>query len=189
MMLRGKSKLVWRALAALCLSASACQAPSEPTQRITAGDPELYASYVQPYLEVGCATLDCHGDLGHPLRLFSELGLRSEAALRPDAISEQREPRALTEGELEDNQLSIASIALASRAPAEHLALLKPLAVAAGGIAHEGPTLWPSTKAPGYQCLRAYLLGDEAGDAPQACAQALDALQAATPAAAEPAAE
>lgn len=181
MMPRAHGKLVWPALTALFLCAGACDAPSEPVQRITAGDRELYASYVQPYLETGCATLDCHGDLGHPLRLFSELGLRSEAALRPDAISEQNEPRTLTDGELEDNQLSLASIALATRDPAEHLALLKPLAVSAGGVAHEGPTLWPSTKAPGYRCLRAYLLGDEAGDAPATCAQALDALEAATP--------
>lgn len=182
MIQRRSSNRMWPALTALWLSAAACDAPSEPAQRITAGDPELYASYVQPYLEVGCATLDCHGDLGHPLRLFSELGLRSDAALRPEAIWEQNEPRALTERELEDNRLSLASLALAGRGPAEHLALLKPLAVSAGGIAHVGPTLWASTQAPGYLCLRAYLLGDDAGDAPDVCAEALATLEAAKPA-------
>lgn len=167
------------------LTLVACAAPSEPTQHITAGDPELFASYVQPYLEVGCATLDCHGDPGHPLRLYSELGLRKEAALRPAAISEQSEPLALTEAELADNRLSLAAIALASRAAADHLALRKPLAVSAGGVEHTGPALWTSTEAPGYRCLSAYLLGEASGDPADACAEALDRLETATPAVAE----
>ena len=161
---------------------AACQAPSEPPLRIAAGDPQLFAGYVQPYLEAGCATLDCHGDPGHALRLYSELGLRKRAALRPVAISARSEPIAMTDAELSDNRLSLASIALASRTPAEHLALLKPLALSAGGIAHVGPTLWSSTDAPGYRCLRAYLTGDADGDPAEACARALALLERATPA-------
>lgn len=163
------------------LALLACSGPSEPTQHVRPGDPELYASYVQPYVEVGCATLDCHGDPGHPLRLYSELGLRKAGGLRTAPISETHDPVALTDAELEDNRLSFAAIALATDTPAEHLALLKPLAVGAGGIAHEGPVLWTSTGAPGYRCLRAYLVAGDDGDAASQCAEALDELQARTP--------
>jgi hypothetical protein len=158
------------------LALGACAGPSEPAQRIKAGDAELYASYVQPYVEVGCATLDCHGDPGRALRLYSELGLRKGAELRPSALSDAVDPLAITDAELDDNRRAFAGVALATDGPKEHLALLKPLASSAGGIHHVGPTLWPSTDAPGYQCLRAYLAGDADADPADACAQALDDL-------------
>ena len=163
------------------LALAACDGPTADTQHITTGDPEYYASYVQPYLEAGCATLDCHGDPGHPLRLYAELGLRKEGALRTSSISEHNEPTAITEAELEDNRLALASLALATEGSSEHIALLKPLAVSAGGIAHEGPTLWSSREAPGYVCLRAYLIDEPSAQPASACAEALDALQAAAP--------
>lgn len=161
----------------------ACDGPTAPSQRITTGDAEYYASYVQPYLEAGCATLDCHGDPGHPLRLYAELGLRKDDALRATSIAANHEPTALTSEELRDNQLSLAGLTLANHGPGQHLALLKPLALSEGGIAHEGPTLWSSRQEPGFVCLRAYLV-DEPSDQPErACAEALDALRSATPSA------
>jgi hypothetical protein len=35
-----------------------------------------FTTYVQPVLANRCATLDCHGQIGRPLRLFSQFGLR-----------------------------------------------------------------------------------------------------------------
>lgn len=167
-----RAHFAWCAALALV----ACADTSEPAQRIEPGDAELYASYVQPYVEAGCATLDCHGDPGHPLRLYSELGLRQSSDLRPSALAEDTEPLAITEAELDDNRRSFAALELANDGPAQHLALLKPLAVSAGGIHHEGPSLWSSTAAPGYQCLRAYLAGDAEDEPADACARALDEL-------------
>jgi hypothetical protein len=158
------------------LALPACAGPSEPAQRIEAGDAELYASYVQPYVEAGCATLDCHGDPGRPLRLYSELGLRKGAELRPKPLSDETDPLALTDAELDDNRRALAGVALATESSQAHLALLKPLATSAGGIHHVGPTLWASTTAPGYQCLRAYLAGDADSDPTVTCARALDEL-------------
>jgi hypothetical protein len=161
----------------------ACDPPTVDPQQITTGDPDFYASYVQPYLEAGCATLDCHGDPGHPLRLYAQLGLREKGTLRASSIAEHNEPTAITEAELEDNRLSLAALALATEGSSEHIALLNPMAVATGGIAHEGPTLWSSRQAPGYLCLRAYLLDEPSEQPANACAEALDALQSAVPSA------
>ena len=42
----------------------------------TGPNEDLYKQYVDPYLARRCATLDCHGQIGRPLRLYSQLGLR-----------------------------------------------------------------------------------------------------------------
>jgi hypothetical protein len=171
--------------ASIILTLAACDAPTAAPQHITTGDAEFYASYVQPYLEAGCATLDCHGDAGHSLRLYAELGLRRDAALRSRSISEQSEPTAITDAELEDNRLALAALALSTKGSSEHIALLKPLSVTAGGIDHEGPTLWSTRQDPGYRCLRAYLVNESTDSPAGACAEALDGLQAAMPSAQE----
>lgn len=157
---------------------AACDVDPGAPQTITAGDAALYASHVQPYLEARCATLDCHGDAGRSLRLYSELGLRRDAALRTLPIGESRDPTPITDTELEDNRLAFAAIALATSKPAAHLALLKPLAISQGGIKHEGRLHWQTTEDPGYRCLRGYLVGDLAGDVATACAEAVAATSA-----------
>ena len=35
-----------------------------------------YVDYVSPVLEKRCGTLDCHGQLGRPLKFYSQNGLR-----------------------------------------------------------------------------------------------------------------
>jgi hypothetical protein len=97
-----------------------------------------------------------------------------DASLRPTPVSESNEPVPITDAELADNRLALAAIGSATRSEASHLALLKPLALDAGGIAHEGGVHWMSQRDPGYRCLRAYLVGD-VEDAEGACARALDA--------------
>lgn len=101
---------------------------------------------LQPWLEARCATLDCHGDPGRPLRLFSETGLRAPGVTR-DAP--------LTAGELEDNAWSLFGV---DDAPAErHLAVTKPLARSAGGVHHVGGDLWTTTDDPAHRCLVGWL--------------------------------
>jgi hypothetical protein len=115
--IRTNSALPMQLALAVALALPACAGPSEPAQRIKAGDAELYASYVQPYVEAGCATLDCHGDPGRPLRLYSELGLRKAAELRPRPLSDDVDPLAITDAELDDNRRAFAGVALATESP------------------------------------------------------------------------
>lgn len=154
---------------------AACSVEPGTPQTIAAGDATLYATHVQPYVEARCATLDCHGDGGRALRLYSELGLRRDRTLRILPVSEGRDPTQITDAELDDNRLAFAAIALASSTAPTHLALLKPLALSEGGIKHEGRVHWQTTEDPGYRCLRGYLVADLADDIPAACAEALAA--------------
>lgn len=159
----------------LVLLLSACKLEPGAARSIESGDAELYAAHVQPYLELRCASLDCHGMAGRPLRLYSELGLRREPALRSTPIGEHNDPGALTELELQDNQRAFAAISAPDADAASHLALKKPLALSAGGIAHQGGVHWPSTRDPGYRCLHGYLVSGARDDIASECTRALDA--------------
>jgi hypothetical protein len=165
------------ALAALAATALSCNVGTEGTSKLAPHDAVTFAAHVQPYLELTCATLDCHGNRGRALRLYSELGLRTSDALRAQPIDGTHEPSGITQAELDANVLAFAAIAIEAKTPSQHLALLKPLAPAAGGIQHVGGVHWSSTKDPGYLCLRAWLVADVKDDVGSSCARAVDAVK------------
>lgn len=96
---------------------------------VTFDEPNIDAyAQVHPFLEARCATLDCHGDEGRPLRLYAETGLRQPGVERDVP---------LTVSELQANAWSL--LAVDPQAPPElHLAILKPLAESEGGMDHVG---------------------------------------------------
>ena len=159
------------------LAASGCADPTRAIDHLAPRDAEAFATHVQPYLEASCATLDCHGAQGRALRLYSELGLREQASLRVTPIAAKHEPMPITPTELAANRLAFASVALATDAPGNQLALRKPLALGEGGIHHQGRVHWATKQDPGYLCLRGWLVGDIKQDLAAVCAQALDATQ------------
>lgn len=107
-----------------------------------------YAAHVQPVLEAGCASLDCHGDAGRPLRLYATNGLRLDASLRGGPP---------TDDELAANMRLLTGLDPEVTDLESHLILLKPLAVAAGGVHHVGGDLWPDQRDPAYRCLHSWL--------------------------------
>jgi len=112
---------------------------------------ETVATELQPYLTVRCASLDCHGAGGRPLRIYAEDGLRLAPELRGELI---------TDDEMILNLQALQ--ALDPEAPLDSSrTLLKPLSPSAGGMVHEGRTVWSDRDAPGYRCLRAFLAGDQ----------------------------
>jgi hypothetical protein len=133
------------ALLFTCIGACA---PSTGATLLVEPDVVAYAQ-VHPWLEARCATLDCHGDPGRPLRLFAETGLRAPGIDRASP---------LTEDEARDNAWSLQGVDTA--AAERHLAVLKPLARAAGGMHHVGGEVWQSTDDPAYRCLRGWLAGE-----------------------------
>lgn len=144
-------------LACLTLLLAACQ--GGPGEQMLSADTEGYINEVDGYVSVGCATLDCHGDPGRPLRLYSEIGLRES--------TDRDLP--LSTNELEANALSF--VAVDSAPPLQHLAILKPLAESAGGLAHVGGDVWADVNDPGYLCVLAWLEG-RVSDEQAACAEA-----------------
>jgi len=123
-----------------------------------------FRNFVQPVLRDTCTSMDCHGDIGRPLRLYAHYGLRLDASLRNEDESDL---------EIEANILSMASVD-PDRPAADNLVVLKPLATFEGGIDHIGGDIWADRNAEGYRCLEAWLAGSLPGDAAaeQACASA-----------------
>jgi hypothetical protein len=141
---------------------TACTDTSQQERELALGDEDSFGGLVQPYVGLRCGSLDCHGDAGRALRLFAEDGLRLRAELREQPITIE---------EVRANVVAFAAVSPDTE-PAEHLALVKGLAVAAGGFAHVGDDVWPTTDDPGYQCLLSWLEGAAAADAP--CIAAFD---------------
>ena len=147
------------ALALVALSTLvACQGgPGE--QSLNRRNVEDYIHEVHGYVSVGCATLDCHGDPGRPLRLYSEIGLR-ETTVRDLPLSAS---------EAAANVVSFAAVD--SAPPLQHFAILKPLAESAGGLAHVDGDVWPDVDDPGYVCVLAWLEG-RVNEEQAACSEA-----------------
>lgn len=162
------------ALSALC-GALACVGEQAPVS-LPELDAGRYDSEVQPFVAASCASLDCHGVRGRPLRLYSELGLRRDDALRLRAVSEASEPEPLSSAELADNIEAFAALVPALSPGDEWLALSKPLAQAAGGGEHVGGDLFADRDHPGYRCLERWLKGSDRH--PDSCFEALDRLSA-----------
>ncbi len=161
----------------LLIALGACAPAGQSLDKITPRDVVVLQTHVQTYLDFACGSLDCHGADGRPLRLYSELGRRADASLRPVPVSNHSDPVALTQAELDANCAAFAALALGSTQPDQQLALLKPLAASAGGINHVGGVHWQSKSDPGYLCLRGWLVGDITQDVGAMCAAATAALQ------------
>jgi len=127
-------------------------------------DPDIYADHVQPVVHYGCANLiECHGGPGRPLRIYAV------DQLRAPGTATRSEP--LSAAELAWNVQAFEGVDPAAADVSTSMILLKPLARAGGGVAHEGGELWPTRDDAAYRCLEAWLLGDGEGAARE-CARA-----------------
>jgi hypothetical protein len=145
--------------ALLLLVAAACgNVASDGELPLSDLDDEVYVRDVHPILEARCATLDCHGVDERPLRLYAETGLRAGDDLRD---------RPIESFELAANVRAIRAIDPGAE-PSATLLVRKPLAPAAGGIAHEGGARWTSREEPQVVCVLAWLGGTS--DEPEAAA-------------------
>lgn len=144
---------------ALALGACTFEDPGDPMTVDPTGTLADFATYVQPVLQGSCATLDCHGNAGRPLRLYAKNGLRAGVALRT---------KDATDDEMLANMASIAGIDPVAAKVEDNLLLLKPLSVAAGGIHHKGGDLWDDQSDNVYRCLHAWLRSGASDDAGRA---------------------
>lgn len=111
---------------------------------------------VSAFLERRCGSLDCHGQEGRPLRIYSQWGLR----LAPSADG-TRNAGATTAEERSANYLAVVGLEPENMAKCfadgsydTFQLLLKPLAQEGRGIRHKGGPVLRATEAdPGWQCL------------------------------------
>lgn len=145
------------AVAAFCVlvSSAACVPEAQGEVGLAMSDVALYGAYVHPLFEGSCASLDCHGDPGRPLRLYAETGLRIRDDLRtpPGAAL-----TAITEEELAANVSSIAAVDADAYDVDERFVLLKPLSDIGGGIHHFGGRIWAGPNDVAYRCVRSWLV-------------------------------
>jgi hypothetical protein len=136
---------------------------------IAAPDQTEFAT-VSPVFERRCGTLDCHGQVGRPLRIYSGLGLRLPndagnvpgiGATTPDEITTNY--RCIIGLEPEEMTRVVDLI----DPPRTLLILAKPLMLEA----HKGGPAMAPTNDPAETCITSWLLG--AGVDTAACAQAV----------------
>lgn len=130
---------------------------------------------VSEMMENRCGNLDCHGQVGRPLRLYSATGLRLQTA----SDGKLRDDRPTTPEERSENYWSVVglepeAISDCVRTQGQYVdfqLLLKPLDDSGRGIRHKGgPVLRASANDPGWNCLFGWLSGSPNR---QACKDAL----------------
>jgi len=116
---------------------------------------------VDAFMEKRCGALDCHGQIGRPLRIYSSNGLRMKDG--PNGARDTRE----TQPEeklanyysvvgLEPEQISVSRVS--EGAYDDFLLLKKPLSIEGGGVRHKGGPVLRSTDS-GFDCLITWISG------------------------------
>lgn len=146
-----------------------------PSGQTIEPDYATYKTGVDPYLGKRCATLDCHGQVGRGLRLFSMNGLRAFDASGNGYFPYTTGKDPIQEDEQRQNYLSVCGLepevmaqvmAGGGADPMKLLLLKKPLLYEG----HKGGQIMIDVSDPGYKCIASWLAGtlDQ-----NACTQAL----------------
>ena len=129
-----------------------------------APDFNLYKQGVDAYLGKRCATLDCHGQIGRGLRLFSQTGLRAFDASGNGYFPYTSGKDAISDDEIRQNFLAVVGLepevmtqvmAGGGADPMKLLLLKKPLLYEG----HKGGQVMIDKSDPGYQCITSWLVG------------------------------
>lgn len=124
---------------------------------------------VNGYLGRSCGSLDCHGQVGRGLRLYSETGLRMPEGRASDAGDKTPGLGPITPAEVGQNYLAVVAlepelmeqvVADGGDRPERLLLIRKPM----GYDTHKGGRIFLDVTDPGYVCLTSWLAGkvDEA---------------------------
>jgi hypothetical protein len=142
---------------ALVTVATAC-VQNEPSDiRFFPDKEEFINGGVSAMMEARCGTLDCHGQIGRPLRIYGQRGLRLEI---PD--QDLRDNRPTTLNERIENYQSVIGLepeglsdtVMTDGRYTNHQLLLKPLDDQSVGVRHKGgPVLQFGNNDPGWLCL------------------------------------
>jgi hypothetical protein len=125
-------------------------------------------------MEKRCGALDCHGQLGRPLRLYGSQGLRlrvTDSGLRDTSATTSDEQienyRAVVGLEPEEISKSVQTNADYK----DFMLFKKPLDIDSGGVRHKGgPVLRASQSDPGWGCLETWIRGHVDADQCRAAA-------------------
>ena len=147
------------------MGALSCANQSQPLQVGPLPDRDSFlAQGVSNFMEKRCGSLDCHGQIGRPLRIYSDWGLRyrsendGKRVTGPTTDEEQRENYRSVIG-LEPDQLS--DCVVTQGAYVDFQLIKKPLDISGGGINHKGgPVIRVGDGDPGWRCLHGWIRGE-----------------------------
>ena len=153
---------LWFTTCALVLGSSACSSvDSGHVSQIAFPNRDEFKTAVSPFMEKRCGALDCHGQVGRPLRLYSQFGLRLKSG-----PNNTRDTSPTTEAELTENYFAVIGLEpedlsdslLSQGAYNDFLLLKKPLGIEGGGVRHKGgPVLRGGDT--GFDCLYSWVSG------------------------------
>jgi hypothetical protein len=141
------------------IGGSACSVDSSAISPVALPDRKQFFEGVSPFMEQRCGALDCHGQIGRPLRIYSTNGLRMNTVGKGG-----RDTRATQPEELTANYFSVVGLEpedvtnsfLSEGDYTDFLLLKKPLGIEGGGVRHKGGPVLRSTD-PGFDCLALWL--------------------------------
>lgn len=156
----------WLAAAAVVLLGSACvtSVDSGVVSPLALPDKQQFFDQgVDLFMEKRCGALDCHGQIGRPLRIYSQNGLRMVDGNKQGA----RDTRPTTPEELQANYYSVVGLEpeeisksrVSQGAFTDFLLLKKPLSIEGGGVRHKGGPVIRSTDS-GFECLITWISGN-----------------------------
>jgi hypothetical protein len=161
----GAAVIAWGAFGTGCGS----KYSGDPSLEIAMPDREQFVNGgVNTFMERRCGGLDCHGQMGRPLRIYSANGLR--LTRNPDS---PRPNTATTDQEKLENYFSVVGLEpeILGYARVEGVApnfpvmqfLKKPLDISGGGVRHKGGPVLRQTD-PGFNCLVTWIEGQVNSD-------------------------
>jgi hypothetical protein len=151
--------LIVAAVSAIPALASGCVTQSASEVRFPSKE-SFVTGNVSEFLELRCGAMDCHGQVGRPLRLYGQYGLRMKAT------GAERGTEATTDAERSANYNAVVGLepedlSFSFQTGGEFTDFLlfkKPLDERGGGVKHKGgPVLTDSDADPGWVCLRSWV--------------------------------
>ncbi|MEA2745975.1 MAG: hypothetical protein QOI41_118 [Myxococcales bacterium] len=158
----GVALATWAGAFALLALGNACSVDSGAISPLALPDKDQFITQgVDTFMQRRCGTLDCHGQAGRPLRIYSPNGLRLN-----DGPNGTRDNRGIQPNESAANYYSVVglepeeiSLCLTTQgAFTDFLLLKKPLGIDQGGVRHKGGSVLRSTDT-GFDCLIGWASG------------------------------
>lgn len=141
--------MVRRPLLLLMSVATGCLQPGDTVRIALDADTTWFADGVQPVVATRCSNPSCHGTAQRPLELYAVHQHRLDPA---DVYLDQP----LTDAEIEANLLRVCAFLWGAPNARQSELLRKPLAVEAGGMAHEGGTIFGDRDHHEYRVIEAW---------------------------------
>jgi hypothetical protein len=160
----GIAVATWVLAALVVATGNACSSPdSGAISPLDLPDKQQFLTQdVGLFMEKRCGALDCHGQVGRPLRIYSANGLRKNDGpkgardTRPTQPDEQLANYYSVVG-LEPEEISISHATKGEFV--DFLLLKKPLGIDQGGVRHKGGSVLRSTDS-GFECLITWISGE-----------------------------